>query len=93
MQCGKGCQTVSEAIQNAAADSTDSVFCVSTLPGRIPDVQRSRSLCASYQPLPVIPPGQPGFLPQLVPGTITGTPIRLGLQGGGGRGGVIALVC
>ena len=54
------------------ADSEEQAFCASTLPSRIPSVRTSHSRCVPHEPLPPLPDGEPGFLPQLVPGTVAG---------------------
>ena len=54
------------------AGSEEQTFCASTLPSRIPSVRASRSRCVPHEPLPPLPDGEPGFLPQLVPGTVAG---------------------
>lgn len=48
------------------------MFCKSTLPNRLPEVQISRSKCTPVAAHVPLPDSLPGFVPRLQPGTSSG---------------------
>lgn len=57
-------------------DSGEDSFCLTTLPSHFGDVTKCNSTCTSQPPLPPLPAGQPGFLPQVGLHTDTAMPVQ-----------------